>query len=247
MAAFFDLGVILILIISAGVSFFRGFIREVLTIVGVIGGAFAALMFGGTLKPVMRGWFGIVDGQDAGKLMGAIPYEIVADVTAYAAIFLLVFIILQLASHFFAAAIAAIGLGPVDRTLGVVFGIARGILFLGLLYLPVLITGAVDQYKDEWFKNSKTLFYVEATSKWLKDFLPHTAEEAKATTSDKLKALGVLDSGKEDTPKDAPEKADGPLTPLPDQGKEEGYDQKDRQILDGLIEKQLPDEKKFND
>ena len=246
MAAFFDLGVILILIISAGVSFFRGFIREALTILGVIGGAFAALMFGGSLKPVMRGWFGITEGKDPGKLFDLIPYEIAADIAVYAGIFLIVFIVLQLASHFFASVIAAIGLGPVDRTLGVVFGIARGILFLGLLYLPVLITGAVDSYKDEWFKNSKTFIYVESTSKWLKGFLPNSAEEAKESTSDKLKALGVLDSGKNEGDNSAPESAEpkGPLTPLP---AEEGYDQKDRQTLDGLIEKQLPDEKKYND
>lgn len=245
MAAFFDLGVILILLISAGVSFFRGFIREALTILGVIGGAFAALMFGGALKPHMREWFGIEEGVEAGKLFNAIPYEIVADVCAYAAIFLAVFIILQLASHFFARAVAAIGLGPVDRTLGVVFGLARGILFLGLLYLPVLITGALDSYKDDWVKESKTFFYVEATSKWLKDFLPHTAEEAGETTREKLKALDVLEDGKSKPAEDAaPKEPDGPLTPMPE---EEGYDQKDRQTLDGLIEKQLPDERKFND
>lgn len=247
MAAIFDLGVVLILLISAGVSFFRGFIREVLTIVGVIGGALAALMFGKSLTPITRGWFGIVEGEDPGKLFNMIPKEIAADIAAYVAIFLTVFIILQLASHFFSAMIAAVGLGPVDRTLGVVFGLARGILFLGLLFLPVLALGILDNpvstgdgkettYRESYFSNSKTLFYVEGTSKWIRDFMPDSAEEAKETTSDRLKAMGVLDNGKADPNK--------PLTPMPG---EDGYGDKDRSNLEGLIEKTAPAEKKYND
>ena len=65
-AVLVDIGVILVLFISAGVSFFRGFIREVLTVLGVFGGAFAAFMFGGQLRPFMAGLFGITEGEEAG-------------------------------------------------------------------------------------------------------------------------------------------------------------------------------------
>ena len=40
---FLDIAVLVVLIISAGIAFFRGFIREALTIVGVVGGAVAQL------------------------------------------------------------------------------------------------------------------------------------------------------------------------------------------------------------
>lgn len=248
MAAIFDLGVLLILLISAGVAFFRGFIREVLTIVGVIGGALAALMFGKSLAPVTRGWFGIVEGQDPGKFMNMIPKEMAADFTAYAVIFLSVFIILQLASHFFSMAVAAIGLGPVDRTLGVIFGLARGLLFVSIIYMLVLFFGIMDMkapgekgekemtYREKYFASSKTLFYVEGTANWLRGFLPNSAEEAKETTSDKLKAIGVLDQGKTE--------ADTPDDKATD---DEGYDNKERNTLDGLIEKQVPAEKTYNE
>ena len=33
-------------------------------------------------------------------------------------------------------AVNAMGLGPVDRSLGVFFGVARALLLLGLVYLP---------------------------------------------------------------------------------------------------------------
>jgi membrane protein required for colicin V production len=243
MAAIFDLGVLLVLLISAGVAFFRGFIREVLTIVGVIGGALAALMFGKSLSPTTRGWFGIVEGEDPGKFMEMIPKELAADFTAYAIIFLAVFIILQLASHFFSMAVAAVGLGPVDRTLGVAFGIARGLLFLGIIFMLVQKIGILEikagndkeeTYREKYFSSSKTLFYIEGTADWLSGFLPDSEKSARETTSDKLKAIGVLNSN---TP--SAEAATPPES--------EGYDTKERNSLDGLIEKQVPAEKTYND
>jgi membrane protein required for colicin V production len=234
-----DLLVVLILLISAGVSFFRGFIREVLTIFGVIGGLLAALFFGGMVQPLTDGWFGVGEGKDAGKLFDLIPFSIVADVTAYGGIFLSVFIILQLISHFLSSAVQALGLGPVDRTLGVFFGIARGVLLLAILYLPFHLI-LPDEQKETWFKNSKTFFYVESLSGMLAGYLPESEDkkDEKSATGDareKLKSLDVLDDGEKDSP--APEKEDensGMDKP------ENGYDQRMRESLEGLIENKMP-------
>ncbi len=239
MAAIIDIAVLLILLISAGVAFFRGFIREVLTIVGVIGAALASLMFGKMLSPLMRDWFGVVEGETGEKLFDLIPYSIVADVTAYASIFLIVFIILQLASHFISASARAVGLGPVDRTLGVAFGLVRGLILLAILYLPfsAILT---QKQKDSWLEGSVTFMYIESTSEWLASFLPDgDKEKTISETREKLKAMDVLDSGKDDggdTPAGKEDKPDG------------GYSNQDREKLEGLIEHQVPDtERRMND
>lgn len=237
MAAIIDIAVILILLISAGVAFFRGFIREVLTIVGVIGAALASLMFGKMVTPLTRGWFGVVEGESSEKLFDLIPYSIVADVSAYAGIFLIVFIILQLASHFISASARAVGLGPVDRTLGVVFGLIRGLILLAILYLPfsAILT---DKQKESWLEGSVTFMYIESTSEWLAGFLPDGDDKAKVVneTREKLKAIDILDSGKAD--KEPADAADKP----------EGYSDQDREKLEGLIEHQVPDtERRMND
>lgn len=230
MAAILDIGVLLILLISAGVAFFRGFIREVLTIVGVIGAALAALMFGKMLTPLTRDWFGVVEGEDPEKLFDLIPYPIVADVAAYAGIFLIVFIILQLASHFVSASARAVGLGPVDRTLGVVFGLVRGIVLLGILYLPFSAILS-DKMKEDWLGGSVTFVYIEATSEWLAKLLPGAGEDKEdisgSEAREKLKAMDVLDSGSSGETS-APEKTG------------EGYSDQDRGKLEGLIERQVP-------
>lgn len=232
-AVLVDLGVIAVLLISAGVSFFRGFIREVLTIVGVLGGGFAALSFGSSVVPITSGWFGIEEGKDAGELFGIIPMELAAQIAAYGGIFLLVFIILQLASYFISSAVQAVGLGPVDRTLGIFFGLARGLLLLGVLYLPFYLILPEDS-KKEWFENSKTMVFVQATTDWLTSFVPENADEKKDEketdeTRSKLNAIDIL--GDKRLNKDViKEKMD-------DAAKDAiGYSDKARQSMENLIE-----------
>ncbi|HNQ92873.1 MAG TPA: CvpA family protein [Alphaproteobacteria bacterium] len=234
-ATLIDIGVILVLLVSAGVSFFRGLVREVLTIVGVVGGALAALTFGGTLKPIVYGWYGIEDGKDAGKLFDMIPMELAADISAYALIFVGVFMVLQLASHFLASMLHAIGLGPVDRTLGVFFGVARGVLLLGVLYLPFHLVLS-DENKKDWLSGSKTMFYVEPVSEWLASFMP-SDEKAKETVTDeardKLRDIDILGDKKiSNEEKQAADKDSAPS--------QNGYDSKERGSMDTLIDQIKP-------
>ncbi len=220
-----DIGVIVILLISAGVSFFRGLIKEVLTILGVLGGGFAALKFGASVVPLTSKWFGIEEGKDAGKLFDLIPMELAAQIAAYAGIFILVFIILQLASHLISSAAQAIGLGPVDRTLGVFFGLARGLLLLGVLYLPFHLILPEDS-KKEWFENSQTMVFVKATTDWLISFVPQekSSQDVVNDTKAKFNAIDIL--GDKKINKDA-DKAP------------KGYSDKTRKTMEDLIKDKI--------
>lgn len=244
-----DIGVIVILLISAGVSFFRGLIREALTILGALGGGFAALTFGPTLIPLTSKWLGIEEGKDAGKLFDVIPMELVAQIAAYAGIFVLVFIILQLVSHLVSSAAQAVGLGPIDRTLGIFFGLARGLLLLSVLYLPFHLILPEDSKKD-WFEKSQTMVFVQGATEWLISFAPQdkTSSEVVDDTRNKLKAIDVLGDKRitnavKNAVSDAEKKdAQRPQSP---QGNE-GYNDKSRKGLEELIEGQTPNAGKLN-
>ena len=54
----FDLIVLFILFISAAIAFFRGFIKETLTIVGVVGGFLASLYGTPVISPILQEWIG---------------------------------------------------------------------------------------------------------------------------------------------------------------------------------------------
>jgi membrane protein required for colicin V production len=224
-----DLGVVLVLLMSAGVSFFRGFIREVLTIFGMIGGLMAALTLGGMVRPFVQGWFGITEGKDPGKLFDLIPMSIAADVTAFGGIFLGVFIVLQLVSYFLSGAAHAVGLGPVDRTLGVFFGIARGVLLLGIIYLPFHLILS-EEKKEEWLSPAKTYVYLNGISGWLAGFMPESAAGSQEEdVKNKIKALDFLGT-KEKESQDKPD--DGSL---PSSSPDRGYNPQERGSLNGLI------------
>lgn len=231
-----DIVVAAVVIISAIISFLRGFIREVLTIAGVIGGLAAAYFMGPMLAPVFKDWFGVdPEAEKAAKLFDLIPMDIVASVSAYAAIFILFVIIISVISHFTAGAVKALGLGPVDRSLGVIFGIARAVVLLGLLYLPFHLLMDTDT-KSDLFAESRTHVMIEKTSVFLAGFLPNSEEVeekiekvADEKLKDKLMQQDLL-QGAEDLKK----KLSG------DKKQIDGYEEDHREELEQLFEEQTP-------
>lgn len=228
-----DIVVAAVIIISAIISFLRGFIREILTIAGIVGGLAAAYFMGPMFSPVVQGWFGVdPSAEEIGKLFDLVPMDIVGSVTAYASIFILFVILISVVSHLTAGAVKAMGLGPVDRTLGVVFGIGRAVVLLGLLYLPFhLLMDA--QTKHNLFEESRTHIFIEKTAIFLSGFLPNSeaveekiedvADEADKKLKDKLMEQDLLQGAGDKLKNIAPKK------------KEEGYEDEQREELEMLF------------
>lgn len=239
-----DIVVGTIVLISAIISFLRGLIRETLTIAGVIGGLFAASLFGPQLSPMFKGWLGVTE-DSAEKLFDIVPMGIVADVCAYAAVFIIVVIIISVISHFTAGAIKAMGLGPIDRTLGVIFGIARAVILLALLYLPFHLLMDEDS-KAKYFADSKTHIFIEKTADFMVRFLPSSADvkdKVESVTEGEIKKKlfenDILFN------KDA-QQIEGLIENLTNQSEETGYQKDERQGLEDLIEEPKVNTPEFN-
>lgn len=233
-----DIIVAAVVLISAMISFLRGFIREILTIAGVIAGVLAAIAFGAKLAPIFYKWFGVNDDpENIKKLFDIVPMNIVADVTAYATIFIIIVIIVSVISHFTAGAAKAMGLGPIDRTLGVIFGIIRAVLLLSLVYLPVYLYMSPET-KTEYFDGSKTHYYIEKTSAYIAKFLPESNdvkeklnEKKQETIKEKLFKNDFL-KDKTAPAADIIKKEDEPA-----KSDETGYKEQERDKLENLFEK----------
>ena len=186
-----DIVVLAVLLISAVIAFLRGFIREVLTIMGILGGLIAASLGGVHLSIYIQEWIGIEESTNPDLLFGILPHALVADSLAYGGIFIVVIIILSILSHILAEAVQNMGLGAIDRTFGVIFGIIRGVVLLGVLYLPVYLLVS-DDAKTTWFEGSKTHIYLEKSSSVLSSFLPSKTVEKLYTDTQKIEeALGA--------------------------------------------------------
>lgn len=130
--------VVVVLLLSIVIAFFRGFIKEMLTIVNLAAAAAAAYLFAPMLLPSFRGWLGVEEGggKKADDIFGIIPPEVMAHFLSSLCVFFGVFLILTLAGIAISGSVKALGLGPLDRVLGMAFGAARGFLLVFLIYLP---------------------------------------------------------------------------------------------------------------
>lgn len=216
-----------VLLISLLISFFRGFIREVLTIFGLAGAVFGAIMLGPILDPVLFSMLADPAAEEPQKLFGVVPMSLVATILAYGGVFVILMIILSLISHVLSSAAEKIGLGSLDRTLGAIFGLLRGILLLGLLYLP-FHSLMDDEQKEAWFGNTATHPYLEWTASAIDSFIPKADEEA----IEEIKIEGQENI--ERIIKDAqPDRGDEEES---EDDKKSGYEKDNRKNLNSLIE-----------
>lgn len=128
-----DWAVIAVLVVSGALAFARGFVREVLSVAGWVAAAFAAIAAFPMLRPVLREWVGI---------------DWVADVIAAGSVFLLVLVFVSVVSGFIADRIHNTEFKTVDRSLGFLFGLARGALLVCLAYLLALWIFADDRQPE---------------------------------------------------------------------------------------------------
>lgn len=234
-ALILDCVVLVILLISCVVAFLRGFVREVLTILGLGGAAVTALTAGPMLAPGLEEWLtGGLPEDEVGKLWGFVPYDIAAAVFAYAGLFVVTLILMSLVSHWIAKSVHAIGLGPVDRSLGVVFGIIRAFVLIGLLYMPFhLLMDEKD--KEEWFESSAAYSYVVYSTEVMMKIMPESfqAKDEENKEEEKLDPLGDL-TGEEQKDK----KPDVGTDEDAAEGAGAGYEALQRRAIDELIKNQ---------
>lgn len=215
------------LFLSALIAFFRGFVREVLTLGGLVGALAAAYFLSPLAQPLIHGMF---EGDPEQKYFGLIPHDVALDVATFAGIFLIVLILLTLAAHAISHGLHAVGLGALDRTLGVLFGLIRGALLILIFYLPFYFTAAPAQ-KTEWFKNSATLPIVDTMAAIIEPYIPRHEEKADKPESRDEEAQGF-------------DRLDGLMQQALDPGKEpdiiapdaaNGYTEEQNQALDEVI------------
>ena len=131
----FDLIVIGIVGLSTVFAFWRGLIRVVMSLVALIAAVLAAIQF----SPAVA------------ALLPALGDPVTRYLAAFFLIFIVVALVGALLGWVLSRAIRAIGLGFVDRLLGAVFGVARGVL---IVVIAVLLAGLTTLPRQEWWQNA---------------------------------------------------------------------------------------------
>ena len=154
-----DLAVIAILVISAILALFRGFVREVLAIAGWVGAAWLAVVLFARVQPFAREHIG---------------NELVADVAAGAVLFVGLLFLFAVLGNLIARLIQGSALSAIDRSLGFVFGLLRGGVLVSLIFLVLVWLYPADQEPD-WMSEARSRPWVERGALALYSLIPDSA------------------------------------------------------------------------
>ena len=143
-----------VLVFSMLLGAWRGLVYEVLSVLGWAVSFYAAQWFAPTVADLL-------------------PLQSATDAVRYAAAFVLIFIVAIFAAGFVAfllkKLIEAMGLRPVDRTMGAAFGLVRGLI---LLLAAAVVMDMTALKNSDWWQVSKGAPLLTATLKGLKPMLP---------------------------------------------------------------------------
>lgn len=122
-----DGAVALIVLVSAVLAYNRGVTREALAIGGWIVAGLAAFYFAPMVSPLV-----LEIPVVANILRSSCTLTVLAS---FAIVFAGALLILSIFTPVLSSAVQDTILGPIDRALGFLFGLARGVLLIGVLYL----------------------------------------------------------------------------------------------------------------
>ena len=137
-------GVDVVILIVTGISclfgLWRGFVREVLSLVAWVAALIVARVYSDAFGPLLGSW---------------IVSETMQRVFAFAVLFIATLLVGALVNHLVAKLIDLSGLKLTDRLLGGVFGIARGVVIL----MVFLYFGAGFFASEPWWTQSRFIPY----------------------------------------------------------------------------------------
>ena len=156
MPSYLDLGLVGVVLVSAILSMLRGFTREVLAIASWAAAAVAAYYFHPMVVPYVKPY---------------IAKDAIALAASVGTVFLLTLIVVSLITVRISDAILDSKVGALDRSLGFVFGAARGVLLcvVAFLFFNWLVP---EKTQPQWVRDAKTRPFLQSTGDQLLAMLP---------------------------------------------------------------------------
>lgn len=200
-----DLILLGVMLISGLLAMVRGFMREILSIAAWGAAAIVTLYAYSKLLPTAKAYLNSSD--------------TVASVVVVAGVFIATLIVVSVITVRISDMILDSRIGALDRTLGFLFGLARGLLIVVVAY-QFFIWLVPDKQQPDWVRAAKSRTVLDSTGDWLKSLLPDDPENT------------ILKRFKKNKPDD--DQADTEQQPS---GSGDGYSKPARDSLKKLIEK----------
>jgi membrane protein required for colicin V production len=156
-----DILLLVVMLISGLLAMIRGFMREILSIGAWIIAALVTLYGYSRVLPIAQGYF---------------ASNTVAAAVTIASIFLLTLLIVSVITVRISDMILDSRVGALDRTLGFLFGLGRGLIIVvvAFLFFAWLVP---DRSQPEWVRGAKSKVVLQSTGQWLISMLPDDPEK----------------------------------------------------------------------
>ena len=212
-----DLVVVAVVLISGLLAFTRGFTKEVLSIAGWIGAAIITLEAFPHVMPYVQAY---------------IHDRLLANAATIIGIFVVSLVVLWLVSNAIARRVQNSHIGALDRSLGFLFGLLRGVVLLSLAYL-ILAQFVPPSEHPAWLREARATPVIRYGAEALARFTPDNIRRALADGETRARAAGnmagqMLDAGKAMGAVDR-------QTEQPDKAGKSGYTSEQRLQLDRII------------
>jgi membrane protein required for colicin V production len=206
------------MLISGLLAMIRGFMREILSITAWAAAAIATLLLYGKLLPIAK---------------ANISNDIIATIVVIAGIFLVTLLVVSIITVRISDMILDSRIGALDRTLGFLFGLGRGLIIVVVAFLFFAWLVPTNKQPDG-VRNAKSRVVLENTGEWLQALLPQDMDNY-------LSQWFKRGKGDEQEPPDAPpdqrSDARSPATTVQEPA---GYQRADRNDMRQLIDATRP-------
>jgi membrane protein required for colicin V production len=214
-----DLAIIAVIALSAVFAFARGLVREALSIVAWVGAALITLYGFNHLY---------------GFVVRFITTPLLADLITGAGLFVVSLIVLTILTGYVARFVHSSALSPIDRTLGLIFGLARGAILVSLAYLVVDVSLPQND-RPVWIKEAKSERFLAKGADILRNALPESLQVRSAAAADDAQRLLDRTQDAQRAMRALSSPAAPPPT-KPGQGSAPSYKPGERKDMDRLIE-----------
>lgn len=179
-----DILLLVVMLISGLLAMIRGFMREILSIAAWAIAALVTLYTFSSALPIAQGYF---------------SSNTVATAVTIGVIFVATLLIVSIITVRISDLVLDSRVGALDRTLGFLFGLGRGLLIVVVAYLffDWLVP---DRSQPAWISGAKSKVVLKSTGDWLKGMLP---DDPESTILQKLKRPKPAEEG---APEGAPER-----------------------------------------
>jgi len=156
-----DVILLLVMLISGLLAMIRGFMREILSIAAWIIAALVTLYAYPRILPLANDY---------------VSSKMVATAISVAGVFLITLLVVSVITVRISDLVLDSRIGALDRTLGFLFGLGRGLIIVvvAFLFFAWLVP---DRSQPEWVRGAKSRVVLQSTGQWLVSLLPEDPEK----------------------------------------------------------------------